>query len=874
MKFRNVALLLIGLMIFQIFPCLSVDAAESEDSAAVRLLVALNIMEKDEYADKFWNEIPVKRAEMAKILCRLYNLDATPDPTSQFIDVSDDYRGYVEAVVRNGYMSGIGGNKFGAKEYITRVQLVKIYVTMLDGDGFANAIGGYPEGYITVARRLGLSASDVGGYNETATQLDVAKIIYKAMNADMLQVSGIISGGASHEIRYETVEGETFLTERLDIYRHVGILKANDATALGNNAGLSKDMVQIGSETYYDPEGLCDEFLGCEVVAFEKKSDTDSTGEIIYAELSKNNEIIELDQSVNTFKSKTDSVIDYYKGDSTRHIKLGYAVNMIFNGKSIEYDINEISADKDEMKFIDNNGDGVYDVVIMYEYSDYMVDHVDRTNERLNLKYGEKSILLENQIVRIYRNGIRIKLSDLEPSDTISVAVSRETDSKKVYTIQVCRETVAGNIDSISNDGNGDRYIRISGKKYKIGDYYNTLIKKGKLKEIEPGISGTFYCNAFGEIVTSEVLASSTGVAYLADWGSNQEPFDRSELGILLFTEKGKLELLRSGEKLVIDGQSMRVNDIVNDAECIAKLNKRELVQYTSHDGIIKELDFAKDGYSASEFSLDVNGDLKNSLQCTRTTVLDNKWKMTGDTIVFRVPTIEDSEEPGISSTSMDESLYSIVASPFIAADSSAKVALYDIRPDNSIGYALWPTLTNKFASTSPLIAVTSVNESVNEDGDTVVCLEGFNETKQKIEVYCRADINLLTMPKTGDVLQYTVDYKGDVDAVSVLCSADADISDYGVQNLVTSKGTKVFGEVFYVTDNQLSIYFGSYHDEADITPNMCGAIVADSGRTIVEYNAASGNLYPIEFSEITNGDVVFAAINSSNTTRMLIVYR
>ena len=869
MKFKGLVFLLIGLMIFQMFPCVHANAAETEELAAVRLMLALDIMEIDEYTDRFWYDVPVRRAEMAKILCKLYGLEPTLDSSPRFTDVSNDDRGYVETIARNGYMSGISEEKFGSKEYITNMQLVKIYVTMLDGDAFANSIGGYPDGYITAARRLGLSPSDIGAYDAPATQLDVAEMIYEAMNTDLLQLKGIIGDGAS----YDMIDGQTFLTEKLDIYIHVGVLKANDATSLGNDAGTSEDMVEIDSTVYHDPDGLCDGFLGYEVVAYEKKSDDDTIGKIIYVEPSSDNQIIELDNSVNTFKSATDSVVDYYKGDSTRHIKLGYAVNMIYNGRAIDYDIKEVSGDKDEIKFIDNNGDNLYDVIVMYKYSDFMVDSVDAENEKINLKYGEKIISLEDQIVKVYRNGEKISLGELTPTDIISVAISGGTDSK-VYTIKACQKTVSGSVTSIHSNTDGEKYVEIGGTDYKVGNYYSNLIKKGKLSEIEPNDSGTFYLNVFGEIVASEVVPSSTGVAYLADWGVKREAFDNYTLGVLLFTEKGKLELMMSGEKINIDEKRMEIKDLLNDANSIAKLDRRELVKYTSNKGVIKKLEFAVNGYSGNEFSVDVNADLANSLSCTRTTVLDNKWKMSTETKVFRVPIIENSTAPGISNEAMDESLYSIVSSPFIGADASAKVALYDIQLDNSIGYALWPNLTNKFVSASPLVAVSSVGVALNEDGDQVTFIEGYNESNQETKLHCRADISIAAMPKVGDVVQYTLDYEGNVDSISIVNSVDAAVADYGLNNLVSSKGTQVLGEVAYVTNNQLSVYFGSYLSSGDITPDMIGAIVADSNKTVVEYNSAAGKLYPIEFSEISNGDKVYAAINSANTTRILVVYK
>ena len=687
------------------------------------------------------------------------------------------------------------------------------------------------------------------------------------MHSEVLQFEGI-SGDATS---YETVEGQTFLTEKLDIYKHVAILRADGEMSIGTGNSVEEGKVKVGNDIYNDPKGLCDGLIGCEVVIYERKSDADIFGEIIYVEPSTKNNIIEIDK--NSFKNASGSTIDYRVENSTRHIKLGYAVTMFYNGRSIDFDINEISDDKEEMKFIDNNGDNLYDVVVLYDYSDYMIDSINVENEKIFLKYGEKTIVLEDQIKRIYRNDERVGIEELKSSDIISVAISRGTDSK-VYTIKSCQNTLSGKVDSYYTDSDNKMYVDINDKDYRIADYYTSLVNKGKIQQIEPGDSGTFYLNVMNEIVASNLAESSTGVAYLADWGVEKE-LGKSRLGILLFTQNGDLEVYMSGEKLVFDGKSMKINDILDNPDCIAKLDSRVLVKYTMDEKNIKGIEFPVTGYSATQFSADVNADLSTVLECTRTSILDDKWKMTGDTIVFRVPKIEDMTAPGISDKALDRGQYSILGSPFVSYENTAKAALYDINPDNTIGYALWPRISAPSVSyNSPLVMVSWSGMKLDKESDDYLpCINGYRESGSQIELCFSPDINIATMPKEGDVIQYTLDYYGHIDSYKITNSVDIDIDSYGISELISSMAFKVLGEVAYVTDSHVSVYFGSYTG-GDISPDEIGTLVNSVSAGVYLYDSSEDSVYPIEFSEIEKGDKIFAAISTSNTTRMLVVYR
>ena len=93
---------------------------DSADIKKVRLLEALGLMEIDSETGFFWDEMPVKRSDLAKIICKMFDISETADASPHFADVKEADRAYVETAVRNGYMSGYSDEKFGADDYVTK----------------------------------------------------------------------------------------------------------------------------------------------------------------------------------------------------------------------------------------------------------------------------------------------------------------------------------------------------------------------------------------------------------------------------------------------------------------------------------------------------------------------------------------------------------------------------------------------------------------------------------------------------------------------------------------------------------------------------------------------------------------------------------
>ena len=128
----------------------------------------------------------VTRADMAKIIVDFANIsDIKPENTeSPFADIEDGTDGAEEInFLRSlGYISGTGDNLFHPLRNVT---LDEATVFLINAAGYkimAEAKGGYPNGYLSVAADLKLP------YAESFTRGDAARLFAKALKTQMFEV--------------------------------------------------------------------------------------------------------------------------------------------------------------------------------------------------------------------------------------------------------------------------------------------------------------------------------------------------------------------------------------------------------------------------------------------------------------------------------------------------------------------------------------------------------------------------------------------------------------------------------------------------------------------------------------------------------------
>jgi len=876
MKYRLLAVLMAMLLILQMFPCgiAYAETNDSADSTVVEFLETLGVMGIDSKTGYFWDETPVRRAEIAEILCKMFRFEAVEDKTARFVDVQGSERAYIETIVRNGYMSGYTNTMFGPEDYITNEQLVKIFVCIIGAGNVAEVNGSYPNGYIYVATRLGLIRNSSASMRANSRRIDVANMVYASMNADMMDIETIKkdTDGNVSDMIYNTVEGVTFLTERLNIYHMRGIVKKIDTTSLNRgDDGVGIGYVQIGKTVYRDPKKLSDEYLGCEVNYFVQKSDGNDDGEIIFIEESVINKTVTVENAETEITGVNGTTVNYYDGDKQRKLELYSIADMIYNGKAINRDFSKIGNIQDgTVKFIDSNGDGKYEVVIITEYTTGVVSSVNSDMERIYFKFDKAPIALKDTIYKVFRDGEKAALEDISAGDVVLVAVSSNASGEKAVRVETTSASEVGTIESVRVAG-GVKYLKIDGEEYPVSDYCEALATQGKINDIKVGLGGQFfYMDTKGRIAYFGGSTTGDKVAFLVALKAEMGNFD-GDFAVRLYTQDGKFEVLEAGERLRINGKTRKVSDIVNDAALVSELQndivRKHLVLYKEADGILKEITYAAaDGvYDLQDFSCDEYG----SFICYRNAVFNGKYYGDNNTIVFRTPPLGTVED--------DPARYMIEkANAFTAKTTSYTLKLYDIQTDGYIKYILRPT-NESFATldTSPFMLVTDIMDGIDEEGESTKIIEGLNNSGNAVSVETSSDTADFSQLDKGDVIQYKVDAFGDIRTIYYLHNSENTayyklMAEHSVRSL--SRFGTVFGNVISVNNANLQVKCDELTN--GMTPLDTDMIVGSNCSAIYAYYAERGIFEKIEFGDIVRGDKIFACVNFDNQTRMIVVYR
>lgn len=121
-----------------------------------------------------------------------------------FSDVDNSHwaKTHVLAAARMGLIKGQGDGTFLPDENTSVADVMKMTVVALGYGEQAEALGGYPTGYITVAKNLGLNQGSINDFDAPALRGEVAQIVYTALDKPIMQQTGF---GA--ESTYQVMDG-------------------------------------------------------------------------------------------------------------------------------------------------------------------------------------------------------------------------------------------------------------------------------------------------------------------------------------------------------------------------------------------------------------------------------------------------------------------------------------------------------------------------------------------------------------------------------------------------------------------------------------------------------------------------------------------
>ncbi|NLO41622.1 MAG: hypothetical protein GX109_01145 [Bacteroidales bacterium] len=148
------------------------------------------------------------RAEMAKIVVTLLGLKDGADEskgstTFNDVNVEHSLSGYIHIANQLKVVEGNGDGTFTPNEAVTFDQAVKMIVCALGYKPKAESMGGYPNGYVTVAMQEGVTRGITAKTNEPIKIKDIHKMVDKALTTPVM-----VQTGFGSVVEYQVFDGE------------------------------------------------------------------------------------------------------------------------------------------------------------------------------------------------------------------------------------------------------------------------------------------------------------------------------------------------------------------------------------------------------------------------------------------------------------------------------------------------------------------------------------------------------------------------------------------------------------------------------------------------------------------------------------------
>ncbi len=646
---RILSIILIIMLIFPAIPVFAENVVAEENSKEIEKVLTLGIMTG--FPDgTFRAEEGVTRAEFACIVTNLLNLkvDAANGEATAFYDVTSSHWAspYVNIVSSRGLMNGSGDGLFLPEKTITVVEAAKVMVELLGYGYFAENSGGYPTGYYMQAESMDLLDGINSKTNEIITRGDIAKMLCSCFETDMYYAYSY-----GEDVGITKQDGVTILSKYHDIYSVEGVVTANKFTAVNGESNLRENEIEIDSQRYEISDNDTNLLIGMNVSAYYKENN-DGTYTIVYISPEDNEEITLLSEDISNINGY--NIYYFTESGKKRYIEIESNSNIILNNqfecRSINFDFTRLSSVNGTITFIDNDSDGQIEIINIKDYTTGVIDSVNPSLERINLKYDARPLVLEEFTYVIRKGNEEINITDLTSSSVISIAASSKYlngDEDGVIEIIVSDKTVTGTVTATS-DANVTITNETSSVKYEISSKY--ISEQGNT--IKVGDKGIFYLDPNDKIIScSDGGSGDIKFGYLIK-AIKKEEIDTRVL-LKIFTSTGTMEIYESNDTVRLDGKPVKATEMYDTLKSMSgegqismivrygvnSANKLNVIdtELPNSDGDIDELTVKH---------INITGGLRYQSPGTILVSYQSpeRYVLTGSTVVFVIP-LELSDE-------------------------------------------------------------------------------------------------------------------------------------------------------------------------------------------------------------------------------------
>lgn len=293
-------------------------------------------------ADEQTGAEAITRAEFAVTVASILRLQDVKSTQRYFIDVPENHWAVnsINALVDLGAISQPEDKLFRPYDSITVNEAIKILLSVCGYSKYAQAQGGYPNGYIETARLLEM---EVYGSTQPLTYYQLYKLLYEALQVNLYELEN--GTGRNYTLAQSD---ETLLSKYFDVYEATGLVTQAQGISLypgkfeKGDSEESTSYVVIDEELYTSDINLYN-YLGRFTTVFYVQEDRDDIPNIIYRKsCRKEGEVLEINSE--DFISYSNYEISYYEDGREQKEDISNGAIVIKNGSllntNLEDDIN------------------------------------------------------------------------------------------------------------------------------------------------------------------------------------------------------------------------------------------------------------------------------------------------------------------------------------------------------------------------------------------------------------------------------------------------------------------------------------------------------------------------------------------------------
>lgn len=803
-----------------------VSYAQEDDLSKWNFLETLGIY-SGETVDTIGSEY-VTRGDFIIYLMRLMNKDYASN-NSLFNDVDEDDECYDAANNAKllGYYNGLD---FRPDDNIRETDAAEILEKAM---GYSLQLKSKSVLSVASDLKLPLTAAE-----STMTYNEMTEIFYAALHAPIMKYD-IKDAGTS----YEPDKDSTILSEYYNIEIIDGIMTANGVTSIYTDD--CSDKITIDNNEYGDPAGLGKAYLGYNVRAYVDFSKDDDFGELKYIEERKNT-VIDINEDEIDSVSDRVTKITYTKKNKTKSEtkKIDENAKVIYNGKFFaDYKAKNLIPESGNIKLIDNNNDGVFEVIHIWNYSTIYVDRI--VNNTIYNKYtyeGAPEFLKtdeRNIKYDIYWDGEKNKLNDIKDGQIISVAISNDEEYVR---IEISKAEVKGKLNSKNTN---ECELNIDGEVYKFAKAFEK-----EYTNLELGRNYTFYLNFKGEVSAAEKSsAEDYEYAYLYSVVCSES---ENAAYIKLFTKDGDWVRYSITDKVKINGKKYTPEEAVYGKTnkmspiCSDGVTERQIVKIKYDGDTIKEIKTASETSSYDEF----NRKTQSLNYYGQNNSFSSLFYVNADTVIFGIP----SDAP--------DNTEAYVISPSLRWDGAYTITAYGYDEYGDTDVFTIPIVSSTTGGSISNCIVLEKHSILNSDDEVINSLRCSFGMFEDFDIEIKG--NSVGDLKKGDLVNVSTDYMGRIKSVNPIYSwIDEGEKLYSPDNLHSD--SNLYGKVvkFDPKNKRIIMNLGGARTRQPLKVDYDEIVVK-------KYNVRRNSCDLISINDIAPGDYLIMYSAGSNITSII----